>query len=531
MNKKELIRKFVERGHLITPELLISLESENSENVVKFLSAIEERKDNPLILTTNLLLTIKEETETIIRKKVEITVIAKQQESQAIERKLKDGKPLENDKFEEIKEVIKLTVDQQEQVIQNIDGIKILYNPTGEIEKISVNTFSNYFRNRYLRLREVLSTRPELEKLTSISKVGSNREAFSVIGLVQERRITKNGNVFLIIEDITGNLKVIITPKNKELFEKAENLAYDEVVGVTGWGNNMFLFANDIIQPDFLSKEKKSGGKGYALFISDLHIGSTNFMEKEFKSFIRWLNLQVDGNQKEIAEKCKYLFVIGDVVDGVGVYPSQEKELLIKDLKEQYDHAAYLFSQIRDDIKIIMIPGNHDASREAHPQPILDEKYASSFHKLKNVLLLTNPSLVNIGSEDKFEGYDILLYHGHSLNYYANNIKGLINKGYKDPQLLLTYLLKRRHLAPTHGSTPYLPLKQDPLAINKAPDVLAIGELHHLSAKYSNNIALITCSCWQSKTGYQIKAGHDPDFCKVPALDLEKNTIKILDFN
>lgn len=222
--------------------------------------------------------------------------------------------------------------------------------------------------------------------------------------------------------------------------------------------------------------------------------------------------------------------MLGDVVDGVGVYPGQEKELAIVDLQEQYDEAAYLLSQVRPDIKIIMIPGNHDASREAQPQPIFDEKYAGALYKLKNALILSNPSFINIAADEKFEGYNVMLYHGHSLNYYANNIHSLINKGYKNPELLLSYLFKRRHLAPTHGSTPYIPLDRDPFVIDKLPDLIAIGELHKLSTTYNNNIAFITCSTWQAKTSYQVKVGHEPDPAKVPALDLRTNTIRVLDF-
>jgi len=69
------------------------------------------------------------------------------------------------------------------------------------------------------------------------------------------------------------------------------------------------------------------------------------------------------------------------------------------------------------------------------------------------------------------------------------------------------------------------------LFIDKIPDVFATGDLHKLSTSYQNNVALIACSCWQDRTPFQIKVGHEPEPCKVPAFDLEKNTVRVLDFS
>ncbi len=522
MDKKELVSKFVDKGFLLAPEMARFLERENPERIFKFLELIEGQSTRPLVLTDSFFISLiggQEVAESHTKKQ---TFLEIQPPKAEVEQRAES--------IIEEREKIALEKKEEEAPLKTTNGVRVLYTHINQPRKINVGDFVVYFRNRFLRLRDFLVSRPELEKITSVNKIGAQKEEFSVIGMVHEKRITKNGNLYLAVEDLTGMQKVIVPSRNKELFERAENLTYDEVVGVRGWGNNVFLFANDIVQPEFYGKERKQGGKGYALFISDVHIGSNKFMENEFKNFLRWLNLEVEGKNKEIAEKCRYLFVLGDLVDGVGVYPGQEKELAITDLQEQYDEASYLLSQVRDDIKIIMIPGNHDATRDAQPQPIFDEKYAAALYKLKNAIILSNPSSVNIGADEKFEGYNVMLYHGHSLNYYANNISSLVNKGYKNPELLLAYLFKRRHLAPTHGSTPYIPLEKDPFLIEKVPDIVVMGELHKLSTAYNNNVAFINCSTWQAKTPYQVKVGHEPDLAKVPAFDLAKNTIRILDF-
>lgn len=528
MDKKEIVSKFVDRGFLLAPEMIQMLEHENPEKIFRFMSLLEKQTTRPLVLTDSFFISLIGEQEEIPTPTQVQRALALEPQKTEVEARV--GSEL--GKKEKERESIEglAAKKEREERLKTANGIRILYNHIDQPKKINVDDFVTHFRNRYSRLKDFLVSRPELEKITSVSKIGAQKEEFSVIGMVQEKRITKNGNVYLAVEDLTGVQKIIVPSKNKELFDRAENLTYDEVIGVRGWGNNVFLFASEIVQPEFYIKERKQGGKGYALFLSDTHIGSNKFMEKEFKNFLRWLNLEVEGKNKEIAQKCRYLFILGDVADGVGVYPGQEKELAITDLQEQYDEAAYLLSQVREDIKIIMIPGNHDATRDAQPQPIFDEKYAAALYKLKNAIILGNPSSVNIGADEKFEGYNIMLYHGHSLNYYANNIPSLLNKGYKNPELLLSYLFKRRHLAPTHGSTPYIPLERDPFLIEKVPDIVAMGELHKLSTAYNNNVAFINCSTWQARTPYQVKVGHEPDPAKVPAFDLAKNTIRVLDF-
>ncbi|HIH17569.1 MAG TPA: hypothetical protein HA218_01925 [Nanoarchaeota archaeon] len=546
MDKKELVSKFVDKGFLLAPEMAVVLERENPERIFKFLELVEKQSIRPLILTDSFFISLIGEQERSESR--EMHGLDEPYEPQAKRQTVLEVQPLKVEIGQKLEESVEARIEQKVEIslegqgkkdegedvfkssLKSPNGVRVIYTHVDQPRKIHVEDFVVYFRNRFLRLRDLIVSRPELEKITSVNKIGSQKEEFSVIGMVQEKRTTKNGNFFLAVEDLTGVQNIIVSSKNQELFERAENLAYDEVIGVRGWGNNVFLFANDIIQPEFYGKERKQGGKGYALFLSDIHIGSNKFMEKEFKNFLRWLNLEVEGKNKEIAEKCRYLFILGDVADGIGVYPGQEKELAITDLQEQYDQAAYLLSQVRDDIKIIMIPGNHDATRDAQPQPIFDEKYASALYKLKNTIILSNPSSVNIGADEKFEGYNVMLYHGHSLNYYANNIPALVNKGYKNPELLLSYLFKRRHLAPTHGSTPYIPLERDPFLIEKVPDIVAMGELHKLSTTYNNNVAFINCSTWQARTSYQVKVGHEPDPAKVPAFDLAKNTIRILDF-
>ncbi len=47
---------------------------------------------------------------------------------------------------------------------------------------------------------------------------------------------------------------------------------------------------------------------------------------------------------------------------------------------------------------MIICPGNHDAMRIAEPQPELYRDFAAPLYELPNAIMVSNPSIVNIGS-------------------------------------------------------------------------------------------------------------------------------------
>lgn len=412
----------------------------------------------------------------------------------------------------------------------NESFVKIISAGNSFSKKFEVKDFVNYFKNRFVEMRGILQERPELTNLVSINKISGDKQGISIIGSVLDKKVTKNNNILLDVEDVTGRIKVIVGSNKKEAFEKAENLCLDSVLGFKGSGNREVFFANEIFFPDVALFEKKfSPEEEYALFISDIHVGSKLFLEKDFLNFIDYLNGKFLDSPE--SKKIKYLFVVGDLVAGVGVYPNQEKDLLIKDIEGQYAWFAELIGKIRSDIKIIIIPGNHDCVRLAEPQPILDEKYAWPIYNLKNVILAPNPSMINIGAKKNFPGFDVLAYHGFSFFYYASTIpKLIVQDSANSPDKIMTYLLQQRHLAPTHSSVQHIPMEKDPLIIRSVPDIFASGHTHAGTISTYNNVLIISSSCWEDLTPIQEKFGSKPNFCKVPMFNLKTRAIKMLDF-
>jgi DNA polymerase II small subunit len=408
--------------------------------------------------------------------------------------------------------------------------VKVLSTVPISNRKIEVQDFVTHFKNRFIEMRGFLQNHSELESLVSISKIFGNHQKISIIGIVSEKSVTKNKNIIFEVEDVTGRIKVLINKNKKEIYEKAEDVALDSILGFKGSGNEEIFFADDIIYPDsVLSERKNSPKEEYALFAGDLHFGSKLFMKENFLKFIDYLN----GNFQADTEysKIKYLFLVGDVVTGVGNYPNQEKDLEIVDLEEQFIGLAEILGKIRKDIKIIISPGNHDGVRLMEPQPFLDEKYSWPLYEMENVFITPNPCYINIGEKAGFSGFNVLTYHGFSYPYYANNIPSLIQKKAMNcPEEIMKYLLKNRHLAPTHASTQYYPLEKDGLLIREIPDVFVSAHTHKCGVAYYNNILVVSISCWEQMTPYQEKFGNVPDHCKVPMFNLKTRKIKILDF-
>lgn len=428
------------------------------------------------------------------------------------------------------KEIIPSKINQE--VVSEPASVKINLMPLPLGKKLEVQDFVKFFRSRYNEMKSFLYENQQIENLVSIDKIYGSRQGISVIGLVYDKRVTKNGNLLFEIEDLSGRMKVVVNKDKEELYALAEEVALDSVVAFKGSGSKEILFANEVFLPESRLEERKvSPVEESVVFIGDLHFGSKLFFGRSFLKFIDYLNGKVKGTEEEV-KKIKYLFIVGDLVTGIGNYPNQEKDLVIKNLEDQFLGIAGLLGKIRKDIKIIISPGNHDCVRLMEPQPLFDEKYSWPLYNLENVTLTTNPSEVNIASREGFSGFNVLTYHGFSFPYYSDNVPRLMKmKAFQNsPQEVMKYLLVHRHLAPTHASMQYFPSEEDNLIIKNIPDILLSGHSHKSGVVYHNNILVVSVSCWQAVTAYQEKLGAKPDMCKVPMFNLKTRQVKILDF-
>ncbi len=420
-----------------------------------------------------------------------------------------------------------------------VSRVKIVQQYQEKTKKRTPQDFVNYFNARYKAIEKMLHNRSELQNITSIGRLNNkkDRETVSMIGIVADKQTTKNENIMLILEDPSGQIKVMAGKNKQEVYEAARDVVPDEVIGVVGSTGNNIVFANNIVVPDvpLTGELKKSPDEVYVVVLSCVHVGSKFFIKESFDRFLRWLRGETGSEaQKSIASKVGYVFIVGDLVDGIGIYPNQEKELEILDITEQYNEAARLLKQIPQNIAVIITPGNHDAGRISEPQPVLSRTYANALYEIPNVILMGNPCMINIHSSETFPGFDILLYHGYGFDDYGEIVPSIKNSGKSISDrapLIMKFLLQRRHLAPTHTSTLYVPdPEKDPLVLEKVPDFFIAGHIHKSNAASYRGIGIILASCFQSKTPFQEKMGHEPDPGSVPIINLQTRAVKTIRF-
>lgn len=522
MNSKEILQFCLEKGLLLDKEVLdLFSETGDTESLKLIIEKIKNHTEKKII-TKDIFLENKSQVKEVF------SALPKENQKRLEKLKIKLGLSIEILREEE---VIKNVEIKKVNINENKDySVRILSEINPFIKKPEIGDFVKYFRNRFTEMRNILQEHSELNNLVSINKISGDRQKISIIGMVSSKRVTKNKNILLEVEDLTGKIRVLINHNKPELYEQAEEIVLDSVMGFNGSGNGEIVFANEIVFPESIIPEKKNSNvEEYALFIGDLHFGSKRFLKKGFMKFIDYLNGEAPNTPE--FDKIKYLFIVGDFITGVGNYPNQEKDLEIGDLEEQYIQFAELLGKIRKDIVIIISPGNHDCVRLMEPQPLLDEKYAWPLYDMENVIITENPAQVNIGAHEGFSGFDVLTYHGFSFPHYANNVSRLMKKkAMNSPEDIMKYLLKNRHLAPTHTSVQYFPLEKDALLIRNVPDIFVSAHTHKCGISSYNNVLVVSTSCWEGMTPYQEKFGNIPDHCKVPMINLKTRAIKILDF-
>lgn len=376
---------------------------------------------------------------------------------------------------------------------------RVLSDPSPKITSAEgVEGYGRLFESRFMKLKKIISNRPEAKMLKIISSVVSSKsnDDMYICGLLSERRVERNITK-LIIDDPTGSIETIIF--DQDLQKIAASLLTDQfVMGRISLAKNGGFIMKDVIVPDIPEHTpNRSKTETYAAFLSDLHIGSMYFMEKELNDFISWIS-----SPDPIARKIRFVLICGDVVDGVGIYPNQDKELDFVDVHEQLKKTAELLSKIPQHIKIFVTPGNHDPGRRALPQPAIPEIYNSDLWNKKNIFMLGNPAMISLN------GVKVLMFHGQSIDDVVRTTPGL---SFDKPALVMKYLLQARHLSPIYGSqTPLAPELDDMMIIDDIPDIFHAGHVHVVDLDLYRGVLILNSGAWQHQTPFQAGVGITP---------------------
>ena len=394
------------------------------------------------------------------------------------------------------------------------EGTRFLTDPSVEVISGGPGTsgcvngtsdYMHYFRDRYNRLGGMIRSRcgaMPIEALTRNSRY--RQEECTIIGMVVDMKTTTNGHRISEIEDSSAKINVLFR-KDRPVFSDAERIIHDEVIGVKGKLSNdgKLFFAEQLYRPDIRidNTPYKSEQAGKAVFISDIHVGSNTFLEECWNRFADWLS---DSD-------FSYLLIAGDLVDGIGIYPGQESELVIKNIYEQYDAFGEMLQDLPSRMKIIVSPGNHDVVRGAEPQPVIPQQFTQKFPS--NCILVENPAVVNL------QGVRVLMYHGRSIDDMIGLIPGA---SYEQSGLMMEEMLQRRHLAPVYGRrTPIAGGKTDRLIIDPLPEILHTGHVHIRGLTQYRGVLGINAGTWQSQTAFQKQMNVNPTPAQAVVVDLQ----------
>jgi len=368
----------------------------------------------------------------------------------------------------------------------------------------TLDEFLRYMRDRFSRIQGIILSRTGLKAVEiAAAKRMSQGESVTIVGMVREKKKTKQGGEMMLIEDISGEIPCFL--QNGAIKERYDRVVKDSVIAVNGTiTKNGGINVRNIIFPDIPQRERKPVRmEGKIAFISDIHIGSKYFNRKAFSSFIEWASNE---------DNLKYIILCGDLIDGVGVYPGQEAELEASNVWEQYKMASEFLSRIPKRIKVIYIPGNHEPVRQSEPQPPVPDKYSEFLPE--NLMKLSNPSTIGVG------GIRITLYHGRSLNAMFKYVPGMQPVNSSSVVRAMETLLMLRHLAPIYGEHPIAPGSRDELVIEEVPDVLCMGHIHVYGIGEYKGVKLINPGTFQEETPYIRKMGIEVTPGTVPVLDL-----------
>lgn len=376
---------------------------------------------------------------------------------------------------------------------------RILSDPSSKITSAEgIDGFNKLFLSRFTKLKKIIFNRPEARAIKSISSIIGTKSDHDlyVCGLVFEKNSTRNLSK-LKIDDFTGMLEILVFDNG--LQKLADELLTDQFVMIKiRLGKNGGFIAKDIVVPDISDHiPNRSKTDAYAVFLSDLHVGSKYFMEKEFQRFISWIS-----SPDPIARKIRFLLIAGDVIDGVGIYPNQDKELNHLTIEDQLKKLEAVLVKIPKNIKVFVIPGNHDPGRRAMPQPAFPEKYNVALNNYKNFFFVGNPAMISLN------GVKVLMFHGQSIDDVVKTTPGV---SYNQPTLVMKRLLKSRHLSPVYGGQmPIAPEVDDMMVIDEVPDIFHVGHVHVVGFDMYRGVLLLNSGTWQSQTPFQASVGMSP---------------------
>jgi DNA polymerase II small subunit len=386
----------------------------------------------------------------------------------------------------DIQPYIRAKADSQ-QIEEVVPMCEVVFDPSGLIDPTAdTSGYLRLFRSRLEKMSSMMRSRPDffqIEKLNAIKTPKLGKKVLAkVVGLVVSKKVSGD-YVTLTLEDETGYLRLMCTD---DAIRKVEDVLLDEFILVEVESMPRGYYARNVYHPDVPERTPRMcDEKVYAILVSDLHVGSPSFDEQAFQKMVDWLN--GDLGELEITSRVAYMILNGDLIENP---LSRDGRLNEKSIENCYEELAGWLTKIRGNVKIIIVPGEADATRTALPQPAIIRKYARRLYEMRNVVMVGNPSMV------KLHGVNVLLFHGQSLDEVFRQLQ---STSITRPTSGIRVLLKARHLAPTYGGLTMLaPEKQDLLVVDPVPDIIHCGHTGFPDEDLYRGTLMVSTPSWIS---------------------------------
>ncbi|UCH71595.1 MAG: hypothetical protein JSW62_04145, partial [Thermoplasmatales archaeon] len=318
---KSIIKSFSEHGTFVQPDTLeYILSKENPEKFTSFIT--KNLKEYPLVLTIDHIKNIERSAEIHEKTKPSENYLEKKElQSKVLSTmyhdELKSKHPSEEPELEyddpDKEDQIDLPNEELQEMkpkiieIRKLKGwkpeskeyeseIKIIKDVTGNSTcEGTTNDFAKLFVNRYGVLKKILQNqRREMANIIPINRIKKDDiKDVQLVGMVKDVRTTVNGHRLIELEDESGFVTAIALKNNRDAMSLANEVVFDEIIGIRGRlsKNGDLIIIQNIIFPDISIQNggHKSEVPICAAFLADIHIGSKQFMEKEWRAFLRWI--------------------------------------------------------------------------------------------------------------------------------------------------------------------------------------------------------------------------------------------------
>ncbi len=435
------------------------------------------------------------------------------------------------DDIEKISLEQKASLEPEKKIDYSID-LDIPYKLSQE-PKITI--FRNLFLDRYHILSKLLLQ--TLDTDTTILKHSLQQDEIPhhrsgiLIGMIRDTQVLHTNRFVIQLEDhLSGRTTKCVMVKDSSSFPEYRRIVRDSVIGVAGVlpknfneGELTAFWGKDIIRPSFKKHQFSSSETSTkVLCISDIHLGSKRFSGRLFSRLIAYLNERVSIPDIPFSPtEISSIIIAGDLVEGTGLVTKETSDLITDSFEEQYEQLIELLKEIPERITIFTIPGEHDASHLAIPQPAIDKKIGKALYSLPNIKNHGNPLRLTIN------GMKFLIFHAQSCD---SIFYGLLKIKRTSPIQGFKELLEYRHLSPEFGSfTAYAPYSRDYLVINEIPDVLVTGHFHQAENETYKGVRIATCGTFKKGLKNGEKSSDNVSVGVFPVVDTGTGEITMID--